>query len=269
MTFSWSERHIDEYHRQGFTVFEQIVPDSLLTDLRRACDEARVLARQKAGPQTQRLQPVFAHDIEHGPFTDFAELPILRDALHQTLTQDHTYGQQDGLGVLLEPEELPWCTPWHRDWRDNIFGLDLDRWETDFRDLDLFNQLNCALYDDSSTWVVPGSHLRPDLPAEAERFPDRPISGPELEGLDEAARERACRRYCQSLPGAEPLHLASGDFCLYRNTLWHIGNYVPWRRRSTLHDFVDTSAYRQWRERESAAANQRREAGAGMTNPNR
>ena len=44
---------------------------------------------------------------------------------------------------------------------------------------------------------------------------------------------------------------------------------MPYRRRATLHDFVDTPAYRTWRERESDAANRRREAGAGMANPNR
>lgn len=269
MTWTWSERHIEEYHTRGYTVFAAILPPALLADLRRACDEARELARERSGPQAQRLQPVFSFEIETGPFADFAALPELVDAVQRTLTAQHSYGNRDGLGVLLEPAELPWCTPWHRDWRDNVSGLDLERWQADQHDVDLFNQLNCALYDDSATWVVPGSHLRRDLPREAARFPDRPVATPGLDGLSPTARERACFEYCQSLPGAEQLHLASGDFCLYRNTLWHIGNYVPYRRRATLHDFVDTPAYRTWRERESDAANRRREAGAGMANPNR
>ena len=155
MSWSWSERHIEEYHLQGFTVFEAILPPSLIEDLRRGCATARDLARERSGPQTQRLQPVFDFDIDHTAFTDFVELPELNDALQQTLGPQHTYGHRDGLGVLLEPAELPWCTPWHRDWRDNIFGLDLDRWEADFRNQDLFNQLNCALYEDTCTWVVP------------------------------------------------------------------------------------------------------------------
>ncbi len=258
MTWSWSERHIEEYHQQGYTVFAAILPPSLIADLRRACDEARTLARERSGPQTQRLQPVFQFAIDHAPFTAFTELPELVDALQRTLSPQHTYGHPDGLGVLLEPAELPWCTPWHRDWRDNVYGLDLDRWESDFRNVDLFNQLNCALYEDSSTWVVPGSHLRLDLPAEAARFPLRPIAGPQLDGLDGALRERLCRQYCESLPGAVPLHLAAGDFCLYRNTLWHIGTYVPYRRRATLHDFVDTPAFRDWRDEVGEAAKRAR-----------
>ena len=46
---------------------------------------------------------------------------------------------------------------------------------------------NCALYEDTSTWVVPGSHLRHNLPREKERFPTRPIPVPELEGLPHSA----------------------------------------------------------------------------------
>jgi hypothetical protein len=268
VSWSWSERHIEEYHRLGYTVFQGILPASLIGDLRRACDVARLLARQRTGPQAQRLQPVFDFDIDHAAFTAFAELPDLVDALQRTLSPHHTYGQRDGLGVLLEPADLPWCTQWHRDWRDNCAGLDLERWDAGLHDVDLFNQLNCALYEDSSTWVVPGSHLRRDLPQEVACFPQRPIPGPELDGLDAAARERACWQYCTCLVGATPLHLAAGDFCLYRNTLWHIGNYVPYRKRATLHDYIDTPAYRLWREAEGGAADRRRQAGAGITNPN-
>jgi ectoine hydroxylase-related dioxygenase (phytanoyl-CoA dioxygenase family) len=213
VSWSWSERHIEEYHRQGYTIFEAILPTSLIADLRRACDAARSLARERSGAQTQRLQPVF--DIDTVPFAAFTQLPALVDALQRTLSPRHTC-THEALGVLLEPAELPWCTAWHRDWRDNIFGLDLDRWEADLRDVDLFNQLNCALYENGSTWVVPGSHLRGDLPRETARFPDRPIAGPDLDGLDAVSRERSCLQYCASLTGATQLHLAAGDLCVIR-----------------------------------------------------
>ena len=42
--WTWSERHIEEYYRLGYTVFEAILPNSLVDDLRRACD-ADALAR--------------------------------------------------------------------------------------------------------------------------------------------------------------------------------------------------------------------------------
>ena len=151
----------------------------------------------------------------------------------------------------------------------NVSGLDLARWDAVSGDIDLFNQVNCALYADSCTWFVPGSHLRRDLPREVERFPNRPISGPDLEGKPVVEREQLSLGYCRSMPGAVQIHLDTGDYALYRNTLWHIGNYVPYRKRATLHDFIDTPKYARWRQQEATRANEQRQAGAGMENPNR
>jgi len=72
----------------------------------------------------------------------------------------------------------------------------------------------------------------------------------------------------RSMPGAQQLHLDAGDFCLYRNTLWHIGNYLPYARRATLHDSVDTDEFMTWRKETLAELQGRREAGHGMENPN-
>lgn len=246
--FHFSDEHIDSYHRQGFTVFQGILPPSLVTDLRRVTDRAREIAREKYGPQAQRLQPVYAHGLDRRPFDALRDLAPLRDAITRLLSPRHVTATESMLGVLLEPAELPWCTAWHRDWRDNVGDLDMDGWLRAYRDLNLFNQVNCALYADSSTWVVPGSHLRPDLPREVERFPMRPILGPHLEGLSSVERERACLDYCRGMPGAVPLRLEAGDFALYRNTLWHLGTYVPYTKRATLHDVVDTPEFIAWRE---------------------
>lgn len=248
MPFRLSDQQIEEYHTQGYTVFRGLVPPSLLTDLRRVTDRAREIARAKHGPQAQRLQPVFAYELDHRPFEAYGELPELKEAIARLLSPRHTTPTRAMLGVLLEPAELPWCTPWHRDWRDNVADLNVAAWEAVFRDLNYFNQVNCALYADSSTWVVPGSHLRDDLPRERDRFPTRPIPGPRLEGLSYEERERACLEYCRSMPGAVCLHLDAGDFALYRNTLWHMGNYVPYVKRATLHDVVDTPEFVEWRK---------------------
>jgi ectoine hydroxylase-related dioxygenase (phytanoyl-CoA dioxygenase family) len=249
MSFHFSDQHIEEYHTQGYTVFRSILPPSLVADLRRVTDRAREIAREKHGPQAQRLQPVFAYDLDAKPFEDFGELPPLRDAVARVLTPRHTFGTRALLGVLVEPAERPWCTKWHRDWRDNAPGLDVAAWEAVFHDINYFNQLNCALYQDSSTWVVPGSHLRDDLPRERAAFRDRAIANPpQGEGSSEE-RERDCLEYCESMPGAVCLHMDAGDFALYRNTLWHLGSYVPYCKRATLHDAVDTPEFIAWRQR--------------------
>ena len=268
MGFQVSDKHIEEYHMLGYTVFRKILPPSLIRDLRQVSDRAKAIAREQSGPQVQRLQPVANYDLDQQPFIDYANLPPLVDAIAKVLTPRHRHGSRDHFGILFEPAGMLYCTPWHRDWRDNAVGLPLSMWDEVFNDINHFNQINCALYEDSSTWFVLGSHLRRDLPAEIERFPDRPIPGVGLDGKSAEEREPLCLEYCRSMPGAVQLHLEAGDFALYRNTLWHLGNYVPYRKRATLHDSAWTPEFEAWYNKARTESSKRREAGFGMENPN-
>ena len=179
MGFQLTDQHIEDFHMLGYTVVRKILPTSLIRDLRQVSHTARKIARERLGPQAQRLQPVGNFDIDQQPFVDYAELPDLLKAFTELLSPRHQHGNQHGnrnhLGILIEPAEEPYCTPWHRDWRDNLRGLKLERWNQCLLDMNYFNQINCALYNDSCTWLVPGSHLRHDLACEVERFPDRRI----------------------------------------------------------------------------------------------
>lgn len=261
MPFRFSDAHVAEYHTQGFTVFRQVVPPSLVADLRQVCDRGRELARERSGPQAQRLQPIARFDLDLAPFEAFRALPDLNDALRRIISHEVTFADVEQMGVLIEPVEHPWCTPWHRDWRDNAPYLDVSAWQAVLLDRNYFNQSNCALYEDHSLWVVPGSHLREDLSCEAGLFPVRPIPGPALEGQSSVERERLSAEYVRQMPGAVQLHLEAGDFALYRNSLWHLGNYLPYCKRATLHDFIDTPAYAAWRARMSQDFTRRKEAG--------
>ncbi len=253
MAFHFSDSHIESFFTHGYTVFKGIIPDALLTRLRAEAEKARQIAHRESGHQAQRLQPLHKYDaLDWKPFQEFGELPGLRDALTRVLSPRHQFGTTDGLGILFEPVESPYCTAWHRDWRDNggpaskqnWFRAD---WESHQLDHAYFNQVNCPLYEDSSTWVVPGSHLRKDLAGEAEWFRGRERA-PVTTGKTSEEAERICAAYCHGMPGAQRLHLEPGDFALYRNCLWHLGCYVPYRRRATLVDFVDTPEYATWRE---------------------
>jgi ectoine hydroxylase-related dioxygenase (phytanoyl-CoA dioxygenase family) len=254
MAFKFSENHIDEFQRHGYTVFKQIIPNSLLRDLRNASDMAREIARKESGPQVQRLQPVASYDMDQRPFIDFGELPELVDAVARVLTPVHRPSSTETLGILLEPAEMPYSTMWHRDWRDNA-RVDGDLWREAFDDINYFNQTNCPLYEDSSLWYVPGSHLRlDDLPGESELFPiGRPTGKIDFPGRSAEERERLCLEYTRSMPGAIQLHLEAGDYALYRPTAWHIGNYVPYIKRATLHDHVSTPNYDEWRKKAMAS----------------
>lgn len=236
MTFQYSEQHRHEYLTEGFTVLRGLIPATLLADLRRETDTARAIARAKNGPQTQRLQPVYAYEeLNPQPFRDFLDLPGMRATVEGILGTEHSPSRI--MGVLLEPADEPWCTHWHRDWGYNNPHVDREAFFKAIQDLRLFNQLNAALYDDHSLWAVPGSHNRADTEDERAAFPAIPPPGPELtEGMTAAEREQTCVAYARRLPGAIPVQLFAGDVAFYRNTLWHLGNYVPYIKRATLHD---------------------------------
>lgn len=269
MRFKLTDQHIHDFNLQGFTVFRGLLPAALVRDLRREADKARILARQTKGPQAQRLQPLSAYDLDLRPFQAYRDLPDLREAL-EALFGDLDWSFRDlndrelNLGILVEPGEQPWCTPWHRDWRDHVPTAVRGFVEEQLLDRRLFLQVNCALYADESLWVVPGSQLRLDLPSEIAAFPTQPPQKPELEGLGNEEREAACLAYCQRMPGGVPLHLQAGDYAIYRDVLWHLGNYVPYRRRATLHDLIETPQYAAFRkevdERRKAARSEAPEA---------
>ena len=267
--FQFSEQHIEDYNALGYTVFRGIVPPSLIEEMRRQCEIGATLGRANGNENTQRFVPKMHDELDLRPFRDFLELPAIRDAVARVLPSPVTSSEVEGMfSVLIEPTTAPYCTNWHRDWRDNVRGTDIARWNASYRDMDLFNQVNCALYEDSCTWVVPGSHLREDTDAEVARFPSRPISPPELEGLSNAERERVCLDYCESLPDAQRLLLDAGDYCLYRNTLWHLGNYIPYRKRATLHEGVFTAKFKTWVDETVAQNSERIASGLEWENPN-
>lgn len=267
--FKFSEKHIEEYETLGYTVFKNIVPAKLVDELRRECDIAAAEAREKQGANTQRFQPVAKFDVNLKPFEEFRDLPAVRDAVSQIIPGSWEAAGPEIMGVLLEPANDPYCTAWHRDWRDNVPGLDPEVWEKERDNRLLFNQVNCALYEDSCTWFVPGSHFRNDTDDEVRRFPTRPIHGPDLTGLTAAQREYACLQYCESLPNARRLLLDAGDYCLYRNSLWHLGNYIPYRKRATLHDGIMTPEFRKWWDTMPAIAGERTKVeGYVRDNPN-
>lgn len=248
MKFRFEDRLVDDYMLDGFVVLRNAIPPSLVADLRKISDKARMVARERGGPQAQRLQPLHDAGLDLAPIQAYAELAHIREALEKILGFEVSYGRADRMAILFEPAEMPSCTPWHRDWRDNARELTLARWERSFHDPELFNQINAPLYEDTCTWVVPGSHLRPDLAREHAAFPVRPTPEVDFDGLSYEERESLCANYCRSMPNGLRVVLNAGDFMVYRNTLWHLGSYLPYKIRATLHDTADTAKFEQWRE---------------------
>jgi len=254
MAFRLTERHIEQYYKDGYTVFESLISPSLLHELRAMAERGRAIHWAKPGMTHQRLSPIQKYDIGLDAFHEMAHLPELQEALLKLLGPDVSFVYTDkknlttDASILYEPRNDVWCTNWHRDQRDNIAGMDVFKWEARLLDWRLFNQMNLPLYHDVSTWVVPGSHLRRDLPSEVALFPDRPINPPvEWEHCPtDEHKEAAALAHCRSMPGGVELNLHPGDLAIYRNCLWHLGTYSCHRKRATLHAPVWTPEYLEW-----------------------
>ncbi len=244
MSFTFSDQHVADFYRDGFTIFRSILPPALIRDLRRTTETARQIARQEQGAQAQRLQPLalYLDRLDHRTFQNYLELPVLVDAIQHTLSPDHHMAGFDTLAVLLEPAEQSWGVLWHRDISEQSPQVDAAEMRQLLRDPLFFIQVSCALYTDSSLWYVPGSHGRPDL----ERERAVADAAPRLEGMDEVEAERLCIEHARAMPGAVQTVLEPGDFMLYRTNAWHQGCYTPYRKRATLHDYIWNSAAEKW-----------------------
>jgi ectoine hydroxylase-related dioxygenase (phytanoyl-CoA dioxygenase family) len=253
MPYKLTHADIHQFHTQGYVVLKRILPASLIADLRRQSAVAREIAR-RTDPNAQRLSSLFSHpEIDTRPFEDYANLPELLEAVRALVGEDAWMGGLERMSILLEPAERPWATAWHRD-----FGARQQRVEMEvFRELRVhpryFHQVNCALYEDSCAWYVPGSHWRDDFPTEELIERNSPWQiGMDQGDLSGEELERYCLDYVERMPGAIRLQLDAGDFCLYRPHGYHLGCYVPYKRRATLHDSVWTPEWKATFERWAA-----------------
>ncbi len=257
MKFEVTEETIQKYRDEGYHIFPQVIPASLLKDLRRESTKARELAYRDNGPQAQRITFLrdYAEELDLKPYQDFSEIDGLNEAVQALTSPNHRVKPAPDSTLLFSPRTRPWSTEWHRDWRDHVLEDEFqrevgdDRWLEIVNDPDFFNQVNCPLYEDTSTWYVPGSYRRVHNTDE-EMAVFRSTTQEELRDEDNVKTdeelELSCLNYCQSMPGSVQLVLNPGDFCIYRNTGWHLGNYVPYRDRMTLHTHAITPAFKEF-----------------------
>jgi hypothetical protein len=231
------------YRTNGYVIFRKIIPPALITQLRSLAEEGRAIARRLEGPQAQRLQPLGEH-LDVTAVRAFTALPELTAAIARVLTPRHQLTDPAKMALLFEPAEHCWSTEWHRDQRDHMNAAQFeqvypgDRWERVMLDPNFFNQINAPLYEDNATWYVPGSHFRAqDTLGElsAARSADRAEVENWRKQRTEAEQERFLEEYSSSMPGAVRITLQAGDLVLYRNLGWHLGSYLPYRKRATLH----------------------------------
>ena len=265
MTLTITDAHRISFHEQGFAIIRQFIEPAFLKRLRRMADAGRELARQdrKMGFMDMRIAPQrFASELDAATYRTFVAQPAVQGAIKSLFGQEFQFGFDTTRYPIsyfptcfYEPQLAPYTTHWHRDWRDNILSSYpelMRRWHAMRDDPCLFNQVNIALYDDASTWFVPASHNRDDLPEETEAIATaQPLLEMQRKVLkddqdDWESLEYLCQDYCLAMPGAVSADLRAGDVVIYRNSLWHLGRYLPYRKRATLHDAVMTHAFYQW-----------------------
>ena len=209
MKFEITEHDIQKYRTDGYHIIPQVIPASLLTDLRREATKARELAYRVHGPQTQRLGffKDYADELDLTPFKNFTTIDGLNEAVQRLTSSHHQVKPAEDSGILFSPQERPWSTEWHRDWRDHVLDAEFQehvgdaRWKEILEDGDFFNQINCPLYEDTSTWYVPGSHLRVHNTDEEMAVylstTQEALMDEDNQKTDEEL-ELTCLRYCQS-----------------------------------------------------------------------
>lgn len=254
MKFEFSQQHIDEHREDGITVFRNIIPASLINDLRKEAAKALDLARSIHGGQAQRIQPIghYKEVFDLQIFKDYEQLPALNDAIRQLLGPDAYYNNLDLLGILVGPPEKTNCMQWHMDLSENTAGLDPEHFSQIRLKPDFGNQVNCPLFQDSFLWFVPGSHK-----ALIEDYAIAIANSEQWYGIlerlldtDEQScdilLEQDCLDYMWSMPDARQFNLEPGDFAIYRPFAWHAAFYSNYQQRATLHHGVWTPESYQW-----------------------
>lgn len=231
------QEQVDSFNRLGYCVLKRVVPPALLKELRVSAEVARVIARKLRGPDAQRLQPLMGNlsETEMKPFGELYTLASVSDPFAAILPPSHQVSTKE-MGILFEPAEKSYTTHWHRDARNVKNPEQLAAWERTQNNPEVWNQINLPLYEDTCTWVVPGSHNRADTPGEAAWLKSQDI--PDTRPVPVTAEEKEYRALDNvlAMPGGMRVVLDAGDMLLYRNTIWHLGNYTPFKRRATLHD---------------------------------
>ncbi len=215
----------ESFDEQGFVQLRGVISADLLAGLRQGLDPL-LEKRDSLGDRPTRCQTILEPETFHPSFAEFLDLDATNHAAAEIIGTDQLMFA--GLACLLGCAEHVVCR-WHRD-TANMDPAELDLLLNSHPNA--LVQTNCAVYDDMSLWVIPGSHRRPDTADEADysaRFDG-------LGFVDTAHRVREIEAdVFQKMPDALNVKLSAGDCLLYNPLLWHAAEYRPEWKRCTLH----------------------------------
>ena len=227
---------VDAYAQDGFALFDALNGEELVT-LRRELERLIL-----SGNALARPPQFFPSELQHrgDRLEDYGKLT--KHYYFHLLTDPRTLAMQDvichprllscieeilGPNLIVNNASLFAAEPgtsyklgWHRDViqipQDQIYAEAIYRPDRFHNSV----QLNLPLYPDNALWVVPGSHIRLNTPAEQEAF-------------------RGSKHYAPpgaQMPGAVQVQIRPGQALLYNNNLIHRGHSERFtERRLALH----------------------------------
>ncbi|KAI0029563.1 hypothetical protein K488DRAFT_56096 [Vararia minispora EC-137] len=222
-----------KYDADGFVIIPGLIKPELFTELENAC--AVVVARTRAGdwphrrvvgkqfppygdadPDSWGVQHVMHPDLGQPAFAKYYTSPEMRAAARELLGCEDKHLQMELFNLLINPTSHEFALSWHR---DDVKAAAGEEEERDALSVWHYGvQWNAALYEDSSLFVVPGSHRVPRTPVQREqsnttKVPEDPMA----------------------MSGAIQVSLKPGETVFYNNNILHCATYSPKRKRATLH----------------------------------
>ncbi|MCJ8332604.1 MAG: phytanoyl-CoA dioxygenase family protein [Lentisphaeria bacterium] len=212
-----------DYIKNGYVIIEGAINETILAGLREAVEI--IYKEIEEGKLTGfRHQTVLKPDVFHRAYIDFLNIEVYNEAIRDIL--DDNDPSFSGQACLIGSREHQICG-WHRDFRDT---------DPDLPELHKIPnncvQTNCAIYDDESLWIVPGSHVRLGSQEESDHMAKCKGLGfidlwEKFQARDESA--------LSGMPGSMQVKLKAGDCLLYNPLMWHAAEYKPEVKRATLH----------------------------------
>ncbi|MGH7144479.1 MAG: phytanoyl-CoA dioxygenase family protein [Planctomycetota bacterium] len=219
--------HAEFFSDHGFVLIRGGIPPALVADLRRGFETIFAMRdRGETSGGSRRHQTILEPRCYHASFKDFLNLASINRAAEEVIaTRELVFA---GLGVLLGTRDKTELCGWHRDHPENDPAT-----QALLKHPNAFLQLNCAVYDDPSLWVVPNSHGRFSTPEELAYVARMNAAAHAAEGHIRTGLEPL--EVLAGMPGAINVKLQAGDCLLYNALIWHGAEYNPARKRATLH----------------------------------
>ncbi|KAI9439363.1 hypothetical protein H4582DRAFT_2076056 [Lactarius indigo] len=222
----------EHYDTHGYVIIPELVTrsehDGLLAATERAAartrsgswTHARVVGKQfppyGAGDDIWGVQHAMHPALGEPAFGRWYAGDAVRGAAKTLLGCQDDHLQMELFNILVHPLRSDFALCWHRDDIRNSADEDEERASLEVRHYGV--QWNTALREDSSLYVVPGSHRVPRTPAQ------RAMSSSTITPTDPLA-----------MPGAIRVTLKPGETVFYNNNILHCATYSTRRPRATLH----------------------------------